>query len=268
MRRVDDRQPAREHPAVPGSKLAGVQHHGGHIASVRSGPRRAARRTPGRSSSRCDPPGPAAAAGTRTTTGGHVRRHAPAAAASLTLLGQPLGRDRRIVRCTRPLTFSAQRRTGPGSRGGSRRPARLEVRAQEPMRRSSTPFACGSPARGSPSQPAADRRTTANASVGRPPAAIADSRSQTSFSGSAPSRHRLRPRPQQDVRRLLAEDQGAGDRPRPARLTGHHPPATRAHGRPGRARSAPTNRTAPTPPADRSSAETSAAQNRGRTSRT
>ncbi len=32
--------------------------------------------------------------------------------------------------------------------------------------------------------------------VGRPPAAIADSRSQTSFSGSAPRRRRLRAKPQ------------------------------------------------------------------------
>ena len=31
MVRVGERQPARERPAVPGGKLAGVQHRGGHL---------------------------------------------------------------------------------------------------------------------------------------------------------------------------------------------------------------------------------------------
>ena len=63
--------------------------------------------------------------------------------------------------------------------------------------RSSTPFACGSAAaritQPTPSWP----QKPANASVGRPPPAwIAPSRSQTSFSGSAPIRSSERPRPQ------------------------------------------------------------------------
>ena len=64
---VDDRLMPGEHPLVAGGELAGVQHRRDDLRLARHGPRRAGRRTAGRSSSRCGRPGPAAAAGTLTT---------------------------------------------------------------------------------------------------------------------------------------------------------------------------------------------------------
>ena len=93
--------------------------------------------------------------------------------------------------------------------------------------RSSTPFACGSPAsritQPTPSCPQNDGEL-----VGR--SAAAGDR-------ALPVPHQLlrqRPDPPQaprqtpqDVRRLLGEDQAAGDHPRPAQLRRHHPAAAR-----------------------------------------
>ncbi len=99
-----------EDPLVPGGQLARVEHDRGDLASVRRGPRHGGRRTPGRASSRCDRPGSTAAAAPSITVRRSVSvHHPPAAAASLALLRQTLGRDARIVRCERPLTFSVQR---------------------------------------------------------------------------------------------------------------------------------------------------------------
>ena len=132
----------------------------------------------------------------------------------------------RIVRCTRRLAWSHQRVELQLEVEMVREPpARLEVRAHEPVRALQRALRLRIPGiAGSPSRPPAARRTPANSTVGRPPPAIAPSRSHTSFSGNAPIRHRQRADAPQDVRRLLAEHQRAGDHPRPAQLRRHDPP--------------------------------------------
>ena len=264
MRRVGERQPAGEHAAVPARELAGVQHDRGDLASGRRGPRPAGRRTPGRSSSRCD----------RPARYGCCRHPRPPAAGRVSGIRSGSGRIRvrsstsrsagtaRIVRCTRRLTFSHQ----PSSWSwksrwfANRRPGSKFERMNR-CERSSTPFACGSPRlEDHPADRRAARRTRRTPSVGRPPAAIAPSRSHTSFSGSAPIRPRSAAEPQQDVRRLLARR--STRRRSPATSTARTvttQPRRAAHDRPGSARAAPTDRTAPARPADRSSAGTSAA---------
>ena len=126
--------------------------------------------------------------------------------------------------------------------------------------RSSSPFACASP-RSRITQPTPSWPQNDGELVGRRArrAAIAASRSHTSFSGSAPSRHRLRAKPHRmsgaSLEKISApaitRDQH-NSRSRPSR-------GASDHDRPGPARRAPTDRTAPARPADRPSAERSAA---------
>ena len=139
--------------------------------------------------------------------------------------------------------------------------AGLEVGAHEPVRPLEHTLRLR--VAGSEDHPAdAELAAEAGERVGRAATAggIAPSRSQTSFSGSAPIRSRHAAEAPEHVRRLLREDQRARDHARPAQLR-RSPRSRGASGRtrPGSARAAPTDRTAPAPPADTASAGTSAA---------
>ena len=101
-----------------------------------------------------------------------------------------------MVRCTRPLAFSvhASRRSWKSRWFANTRPGSKFERMNR-CERSSAPLACGSRASRITQPTSSCPQNDANGSVGRPPAAIAASRSHTSFSGNAPSRVRLRARP-------------------------------------------------------------------------
>jgi hypothetical protein len=103
-----------------------------------------------------------------------------------------------------------------------------KLRSMKPCRRSTQPFACGS--RGSQRyQPTLSTpQKAANSAVARPPPACSpDWRSHTSVLGSAPSDHRQRRIPEQEIRRLGGEDKRAGAGARVAQTRDQDPRAAR-----------------------------------------
>ncbi len=140
-------------------------------------------------------------------------------------------------------------------------PARLEVRAHEPVRALEQPLRLRvARPRGSPSRPRAARRTRRTRRSGgrqrrsRPPGPRpASPAAPRAAPDSAPSPHRMSGASLLNISvPAIARDQHTSH--------GHHPATTRlpVPDR-DRARAAPTDRTAPARPADRSSAGTSAA---------
>ena len=196
MRRVGDRQAAGERAAVPAGELAGVQDDRGDLALGDANLDATAReRGIDRVVVAIDTQN--GCCGTRTT----IRRSQSgktAAAAASARTPRSAVRPGRHGRCDAPaaLTFSHQPSNCSWKSSGfaNCRPGSKFDRMKR-CERSSSPLACASPAsritQPTPSCP----QNAANASVGRPPPAIAASRSQTSFSGSAPIRDKQRPRP-------------------------------------------------------------------------
>ena len=113
------------------------------------------------------------------------------------LLDEPLGRDR-ANRPMHPPVGLLGPRVEPVLEVEMVRehPARLEVRAHEPVRAlQQRPSPADRAPRGSPSRPPAARRTRRTPRSGGRPRRSLDSRSQTNFSGNAPSRPRFRASP-------------------------------------------------------------------------
>ena len=197
----------------------------GDLGLARRGPRPADRPGAGRASSRCGRSAGRAAGGTRIDE---------AAVAVGQLLGQRAH--------PRVLGREALGDDRPGGCGGLRRvdplaPAiELVLEVERGWRSAARPRSCrgrsGGRARARPwpgsrrgrgsTQPTASwPQKAAKRSVGRPPPAwIAPSRSQTSFSGSAPSRVEAAAHPPGDVGKLLREDERAGEGARVGQLGG------------------------------------------------
>ena len=160
----------------------------------------------------------------RSTSGAarRQRRHHRA------LLEQPVDRAaaQRLVHARRWRARRTRRRAAAGSRARSRtrRPG-SKLRSQEVLQPLDDALGLRIARLAEvPADLQLRRRTPANSSVGRPPWACSpDWRSQTSVSRQRPQRPQTAADPEQQIRRLLGEDQRAGAGARVAQARDHDP---------------------------------------------